>query len=194
MDILLTTLDYINDDPVLILGPDHQLTKLPPGCFADDLLASATGSRGLQQLADVVSTFCIIFGFDIKVAKLRAFLLQWGYEQDMEINPHVTLHTRNWNNEVAVPLASDGNLKFVGILHNDLKQQMYREMLTKIRLHTTYMKKSRSSIDAVLAACNMSLHSTVLYRATLGTWTTEQVNELDNVLQTLYRKIYIMMP
>ena len=47
MDILLTALEYVLDDPVLILGPDHQLRKLPPGCFADDLMASATGSKGL---------------------------------------------------------------------------------------------------------------------------------------------------
>ena len=81
-----------------------------------------------------------------------------------------------------------------GILHNDLKQQMFKEMLAKVRMHTTYMKKSRHSIDAVLAACNMSIQSTVLYRATLSSWTTEQVDELDGVLQTLYRKIYNMMP
>ena len=83
-----------------MLGPDHQLCKLPPGCFADDLMASATGSNGQQKLADVVSAFCIIFGFDIKVAKLRAFLLQWGHEQELEQNPTVDLHLRNWQNVV----------------------------------------------------------------------------------------------
>ncbi len=190
MDILLTALDQVNEDPVLILGPDHQLRKLQPGCFADDLLAAATGSKGLQQLADVVSAFCVVFGFDIKVAKLRAFLLQWGHEQDLEVNPTVTLHLRHWDQTEIVPLAPDGNFKFVGILHNDLKQQMFKEMLAKVRLHTTYMKKSRHSIDAVLAACNMSIQSTVLYRATLSSWTTAQVDELDSVLQTLYRKIF----
>ena len=194
MDILLTALDQVNEDPVLMLGPDHQLRKLQPGCFAYDLLAAATGSRGLQRLADVVSAFCVVFGFDIKVAKLRAFLLQWGHEQDLEINPTVTLHLRHWDQTEEVPLARDGNFKFVGILHNDLKHQMFKEMLAKVRMHTTYMKKSRHSIDAVLAACNMSIQSTVLYRATLSSWTTEQVDELDSVLQSLYRKIYKMMP
>ena len=40
----------------------------------------------------------------------------------------------------------------------------------------------------------MSVQSTVLYRATLGTWTTAQVDDLDSVLQSLYRNIYKMMP
>ena len=142
LDILLTALDQVNDDPVLILGPDHQLRKLQPGCFADDLLAAATGSKGLQQLADVVSAFCVVFGFDIKVAKLRAFLLQWGHEQDLETNPTVTLHLRHWDHTEVVPLAPDGNFKFVGILHNDLKHQMFKEMLAKVRMHTTYMKRA----------------------------------------------------
>ena len=66
MDILLTALDLVNDDPVLILGPDHQLRKLEPGCFADDLLAAATGSRGLQKLADVVSAFCVVLASTLK--------------------------------------------------------------------------------------------------------------------------------
>ena len=78
MDILLTAMEMADEDPVLLLGPDHELRALKPGCFADDLLAAATGSEGLQKLADVVSAFCVTFGFDIKVAKLRAFLLQWG--------------------------------------------------------------------------------------------------------------------
>ena len=82
MDIHLTAMEYVKDEPVLILGPDHQLRKLPPGCYADDLMAAATGSNGLQKLADVVSAFCIIFGFDIKVAKLRTFLLQWGMNKN----------------------------------------------------------------------------------------------------------------
>ena len=56
------------------------------------------------------------------------------------------------------------------------------------------MKKSKHSIDAIFAACKMSIQSTVLYRATLGTWTTKQVDELDGVLQALYRKIFKMMP
>ena len=71
---------------------------------------------------------------------------------------------------------------------------MFAEMLAKVRLHTTYMKKTKHSIDGVLAACQMSVQSTILYRATLGTWTTEQVAELDGVLQSLYRKIYKIMP
>ena len=40
----------------------------------------------------------------------------------------------------------------------------------------------------------MSIQSTVLYRDMLSSWTTAQVDELDSVLQTLYRKIFKMMP
>ena len=40
----------------------------------------------------------------------------------------------------------------------------------------------------------MSLNSTVLYRATLGTWSTHQLNQLDSELQSLYKKIFRMMP
>ena len=152
MDNLLTAIEMADEDPVLILGPDHELRALKPGCFADDLLAAATGSSGLQKLADVVSAFCVVFGFDIKVAKLRAFLLQWGYEQELETEPTVELHIRHWERVETVKLLPDGNFKFVGILHNDIKNQMFTEMLAKVRLHTTYMKKTKHSIDGVLAA------------------------------------------
>ena len=194
MDILLTAMEMADEDPVLILGPDHELRALKPGCFADDLLAAATGSSGLQKLADVVSAFCVVFGFDIKVAKLRAFLLQWGYEQELETEPTVELHITHWDRVETVKLLTDGNFKFVGIMHNDIKNQMFTEMLARVRLHTTYMQKSKHSIDGILAACQMSVQSTVLYRATLGTWSTEQVATLDGVLQSLYRKVYKIMP
>ena len=128
------------------------------------------------------------------MTKLRAFLLQWGHEQELERDPMVTLHLRHWERTEAVPLAADGNFKFVGIMHNDLRNQMFKEMIAKVRMHTTYMKKAKSSIDGVLAACTMSVHSTILYRATLGTWTAQQISELDGVLQSLYRKIFKMMP
>jgi hypothetical protein len=43
--------------------------------YADDLLSGARTQEALQRKADIVSTFCMIFGLQLSTTKLRRFVM-----------------------------------------------------------------------------------------------------------------------
>ena len=73
MDILLTAIDLAEVDFLERLCEDHQLRRVPTSAFADDMLAMVANLRNIRRVADVVCAFCLVFGFDIRGDKLRAF-------------------------------------------------------------------------------------------------------------------------
>lgn len=75
MDILLVALSMLDVDWVEVRREDGSLREILPSAFADDILAALASLAGLQKVADLVCAFCIVFGFDIRGDKLRAYLL-----------------------------------------------------------------------------------------------------------------------
>ena len=91
-DILLTALRLIRDrsDP-LFFRDGFTLRTISAAAFADDLIALASTVAGMQLISDVVSAFTIVFGFDIRVDKLRTLFLQWGTAEKYVHEPTLTV-------------------------------------------------------------------------------------------------------
>ena len=50
----------------------------------------------LQQKADIVSAFAIIFNFDIAIDKVRSLLMEWGHEMTDALLPKLRIYRRGW--------------------------------------------------------------------------------------------------
>ena len=44
----------------------------------DDLIIPSASLESLQRKADIISAFCIIFGIDIAIQKLRSYMASWS--------------------------------------------------------------------------------------------------------------------
>ncbi len=91
-DILLVAITSLEVDWIQMRKQDGSLARILPTAFADDFIAMVASLVGLQRVADMVCAFSIVFGFDIRGDKLRAFLYQWGRERDFEAAPTLVLH------------------------------------------------------------------------------------------------------
>ncbi len=67
--------------------------------FADDLITMASTVAGMQLISDVVSAYTIVFGFDIRVDKLRTLFLQWGTESKFVHDPMIVVRSGHWTNQ-----------------------------------------------------------------------------------------------
>eukprot|EP01036_Dinobryon_divergens_P062163 gene62163-biopygen49220 len=77
-DILLKMLDSIDADPFQCRGAAGVLYSAGETAFADDMESTAKTNKGMQQKADVVSAFCIIFELTISPGKLRRYFQDWS--------------------------------------------------------------------------------------------------------------------
>ena len=76
-DILLVALANLPSQ-LNITGPHGNLHPVTGIGYADDLLTAAGSSAGLQDQADLVSIFAMIFGLDIAHTKLRTLTTHWS--------------------------------------------------------------------------------------------------------------------
>ena len=133
--------------------------------------------NGLQKVADFVCAFCIIFGFDIRGDKLRAFFLQWGHEQERVETPTLLLRHQIWDaaHEEVILLRTHGSFKYVGIQHNDIDDTQFAEVKCKLERDLQYFRVARFAIEPKVTACSLGVDSVVLYRSTLATWKRQMV-------------------
>ena len=73
-DIILWALQLQPNNRVAIPSTNGSIKFINHVAYADDLFTTAGSLAGLQQQADIVSLFCLIFGLQIAAAKLRAHL------------------------------------------------------------------------------------------------------------------------
>ena len=76
-DILLVGLANLPSQ-LNITGPYGSLHPVTGMGYADDLLTAAGSPEGLQEQADMVSIFAMIFGLDIAHTKLRTLTTHWS--------------------------------------------------------------------------------------------------------------------
>ena len=76
-DILLVALANLPNQ-LNILGPNSKLHPVTTIGYADDLLSAAGSIEALQDQADLVSIFAMIFGLDIAHTKLRLLTTHWS--------------------------------------------------------------------------------------------------------------------
>ena len=68
-----------------------------------DLITSSTTLELLQMKTNIISAFCIIFGVDIAIKKLRSYEANWS-ATDITTNPTLQVHSGHWVAKEALAL------------------------------------------------------------------------------------------
>eukprot|EP01036_Dinobryon_divergens_P061501 gene61501-biopygen5758 len=77
-DILLVMLEKCDHQPYRCRGRHGHMYKAGETAFADDMESTTATNEGMQEKANVVSAFCLIFGLRISPAKLRRYFQDWS--------------------------------------------------------------------------------------------------------------------
>eukprot|EP01042_Synura_sphagnicola_P036305 gene36305-biopygen1539 len=114
-DILLTMLENTptSDHHFLLRRPDGSHYAAQDICFADDLQSFGSTLEGLQRMADLVSTYAMVFNLTITLHKLRAFYYR-GLILPTTDPPFIWVHAPSWIPQF-IFLKSDGTFKSLGV-------------------------------------------------------------------------------
>ena len=111
--------------------------------IADDLVSLGTSTYSIQQQADIVSAFSLIFGLDLASKKFRAYIFSFGEPSSVLRNRTICIHGPGWTPE-EVAFRTQGPVKVLGVhLDMDLSgssqfaitKQRLRKGLTALRCH-----------------------------------------------------------
>lgn len=104
-DILLTAID--NKSGISYIDPDGFQYSVEDGAFADDLLSFAGSREIMQQKADIVSAFGLLFDIQFSNDKFRAFTC--NVSEPLSID----LHVQNWK-KISIEYNNQTFLKYLG--------------------------------------------------------------------------------
>ena len=201
-DVLLWALDFITHSPFYFRGQDSKLVRAQDTGYADDLLSVSARLSGLQAKADVVSAFCIIFGLDIAVAKVRTLYLQWGHEDTKESSqPKLTVHVLpHWSHTTTISFSSPSSnpqpIKYLGLYydyyHADRSHfdRMVASTHHDFQLLLTKRGRSEDKIQIAIAGILSRLRFVGKYTS----WSLRQLHALDSTCATYYRKLLRLTP
>jgi len=193
MDILLAAFEAAGGLPVYT--QDHLGHNRPSAdiAYADDLISIQRSVEGIQQRADIVSAFCIIFGLRIATKKIRAFGIDWGHGSAPS-SASVVLHLDGWE-EVAIPLLPSGTLKYLGV-HID----MDLTFSTQLRLMNEWLidilaviSRRQASMQSKWLTLRTSVYPKIVYYAKFCSWSRQQLEGTEKMLRAFLRKISLNM-
>ena len=151
-DILLVALKLGTKGKFWVRARGDTLVSLKDQAYADDSLTPCSDLLTLQRKADIVSTFAMIFGFEISIIKLRSFLMQWENEIPEHIFPKIKVHKWGWvpcevgvgwkipekddeGNDKTVATRGFHSVPYLGIKidSNNIYERMFQETLKLIK-------------------------------------------------------------
>ena len=79
-DILLVALSYVKvkENSILFSGLPGKPILAHDSAYMDDPITPSATLNSLQINADIILAFCIIFGVDIALHRLRSFMANWS--------------------------------------------------------------------------------------------------------------------
>ena len=151
--------------------------------------------EALQEKANIVSAFAIIFGLEIASEKLRAFAVDYGNEHSP--GPHKELEVQKAGGGIdLVPMATSGVLKHLGVLHSldgSYKEQVEKTALM-IRKYTAIISSRRTTADVKLLVLSISVMAKALYPMKFATLSLAEYRALDKEFNIAFKKLSRFMP
>eukprot|EP01034_Spumella_vulgaris_P028247 gene28247-35072_t len=106
-------LDNCDRDPYWCRGAKGNMYTTGETAFADDMESTSATNKGMQEKANVVSAFCLIFGLRISPSKLRRYFQDWSCNvEPTELCP-MTVYTTGWTPST-VDIEVDGVTGYLG--------------------------------------------------------------------------------
>ena len=159
-------------------------------CFADDLVSMGTSTYSIQQQADLVSAFSLIFGLDLATHKFRAYVFAFGEPLSFLNHRSIRIHGPAWIPEV-VTFRTEGPVKVLGVhLDLDLSGRSQLEISRKrLRKGLEALKSCAAEAEGKLYAITSVLIPRVRYPGQFMPWTEEQIDSLDALVRSATRQI-----
>ena len=196
-DILLRALATVRTTPLHIRSEEHVLHPTEDSGYADDLISVSSRIEGIQDKADIVSAFSIIFGLDIATQKLRAVQIHWGSEDPMaDQHVNIAVHTDNWFNVSQVPLLSWDHpdakpIKYLGVLYDFDNAGRTQLAATRLQIATDLrvLQKTATTPQLKIETIEAGILSKARYTAKFSSWSLSDLEELDRLYSKAYRSI-----
>ena len=191
MDILLVALKYVYA-PFYTRANSH-LEPAGDNCFADDMLSLASRHAAMQQKADIVSAFAIVFGMEVRSDKLRAFHYSFGKFKE-NCPSDLIIHTLGWV-PTSVPIATQGDLKFLGVSHDPLGVGSTQLELTKaiIEADCNVISTRRCPNYLKLETLKMRTYPKSIYAAKFMGWRLDSYKKLSKLFDSTVRRTAQLM-
>ena len=94
-DILLVALSSPGKKDNILPGLPGKLIYTHNPAYVEDIITPSATLESLQMNADIISAFCIIFGVDITIQRLRSYLANWS-SVSIPINQTLLVHRGDW--------------------------------------------------------------------------------------------------
>ena len=148
---------------------DGDLREAESIAYVDHLICIMATHKGIQQVANIVSEFCIMFRMTLNTSKFRAYSINWGNPSNSM--SEMIIHVNRWS-PIKVVMQNDGTMEHLGVswdmsLDNEV---MFRNVLQHVKTHIDYIINSKASLNIKICAISVSLMSSLVYETKFTTW------------------------
>jgi len=152
--------------------------------FVDDFVQLVMALLLLQYKADLVCAFCMVVGFDIKIAKLRTFCVN----SKATTQEFLTIHTAGWVPH-NVPIQTTGSVKYLGSLIG-IDLQAYNAHRAQEHVATTMSNLARRTATptAKAMALRLSVMAQVSYYMGLTACPLRTLDTIEQPMLNTSRK------
>ena len=149
-----------------------------------------TSTYSLQQQADLVSAFSLIFGLDLATHKFRAYVFAFGSPANLMKHRTIRIHGPNWTPE-DITLRTEGPVKVLGVhLDLDLSGKSQLEITRKrLKKGIAALQSCAAEAEGKMYAITSVLIPRVRYPGQFMPWTEEQLDTLDVTIRAGARRI-----
>jgi len=192
-DILLTALSTVQTGK--FYTQSTLLNKaLPDNAFADDTLSFSSDKPTIQEKADIVSAFSIIFGTDLRADKLRNLYLSYGSEDRTPEEPHtLTVHTQDdhnrWQPNI-VPVRTEGEFPHLGVLlcPKGTFDAQFNKTMEMAKQECSTISSRRCCPATKIAALRIRTTPRALYAPSFCNWPLARYTQLQIPFNQAYKK------
>ena len=183
-DILLRALEKASDGKYTIQGEQEGEYDAPDQAYMDDLITPAATHAAIQERANIISAFCIIFGISLSRQKFRKLAINGDLEAP------VVVYGPGWV-EVALPeqdgasmvnLGLTADTKYTGKLQLDLLQKAARQ-------HCGITQRSKASSTTKMMVYKTSIIRKLAYAGKFLPVSLTALRSLDKIGDGFIRAI-----
>jgi hypothetical protein len=164
-------------------------SKASDSAYADDLFTKKARMAALQQQADVISAFCIVFGIRLSLAKFRSFVLTWGNERRLE-DCTLQIHEAGWVPR-SVEVLRDGTITYLGVqIDMELSNKTALAASTEVlEVACTRIAGRCGTAESKALVVRKSIMEKIAYGGKFMSWSLKEFESLDKILAGFYKKI-----
>jgi ribonuclease HI len=188
-DILLVALTNNKLSPTSFLTHDGRCIEQESSAYVDDVTSLHGTIEGIQHEADIISAFCLLFGFELSLHKIKGYRIQWG-NAHLPGDNLVTIHSKGWS-PFHLTLENDGAFKTLGMTidANTSFHTQFQITQQRARSCVHLILKAPISANSKMLAIKVSLIPQLTYAARYAAWTLQQYHVIDKILEHAYRTI-----